>query len=204
MRVLLDEQSCDIEATSISEAIRGAAALAQDRGRLIIEVFVDGQRWDEAQLSSESLCAGSAVEVRCTTADRKALVLRTLGDASEVLTAADELQREAAELIQTDQAAQAKERIAEAVNIWLTVLEAVARSAEALEMDLDTVIGAAGEPLPRIVARLKDRLQTLRTAVQSEDPASISDTLLYELPEVVSEWRELLTDMQDHIEGETT
>ncbi|MDY7108164.1 MAG: hypothetical protein SYC29_05960 [Planctomycetota bacterium] len=204
MRVLLDEQPCDIEAASISEAIRGAAALAQQRGRLIIEVTVDGERWDEAQLSSESLCAGTAGEVHCTTADRKALVLRTLSDASEVLAHADDLQREAAELIQTDQAAQAKERIAEAVNIWLTVLEAVARSAEALEMDLEAGLGESGEPLPRIIERLKERLQTLRDAVQSDDPASISDTLLYELPTVVGEWRELLSDMQQYIERETT
>jgi hypothetical protein len=204
MRVLLDEQPCDIDAASIGEAIRGAAALAEKRGRLIVEVSVDGERWDEAQLGSEQLCGRPAEEVRCMTADRKALVLRTLGDASEVLMQADELQREAAGLIQTDQAAQAKEKIAEAVNIWLTVLEAVARSAEALEMDLNAVIGATGEPLPASIDRLKERLETLRTAVQIDDPAAIADTLLYEMPDVVGEWRERLSDMQDRIQGEAT
>jgi len=201
MRLLLDEQPCEVHAGSIGEAIRSAAALAEDRGRLIIEVIVDGDRWDEEQLASEEACAGVAEEIRCTSASRDELVARTLTDAADALTRADELQREAAELIQTDQAAEAKGMIGRAVNIWLTVLEAVARSAEALQLDLGT-FRVAGEPLPASIERLKERLQSLQAALQMDDSVAVSDTLLYELPDVVTEWREILNDMQDHIQGE--
>ena len=203
MRLLLDEQPCEVQASSIGEAIRGAAALAEHRGRLIVEVIVDGDRWDEGQLGSEEACAGLAEEIRCTSAARDALVARTLADAADALTRADELQREAAELIQADQEAPAKARIGEAVNIWLSVLEAAARSAEAMQLDLDT-FRVAGEPLPESIKRLKERLQSLQAALQTDDPVAISDTLLYELPDVVTEWREILNDMQDHIQGEQT
>lgn len=203
MRLLLDEQPCEVQASSIGEAIRGAAALAEQSGRLIIEVIVDGDHWDEGRLGSEEACAGVAEEIRCTSAARNALVARTLADAADALTRADELQREAAELIQADQEAPGKARIGEAVNIWLSVLEAAARSAEALQLDLDS-FRVAGEPLLESIERLKDRLQSLQAALQTDDSVAISDTLLYELPDVVTEWREILNDMQDHIQGGQT
>ena len=203
MHLLLDERPCEIEAASIGEAIAGAAALAEDRGRVIVEVTVDGDLWNEGQLTSVELCGGVAEEIRCVSADLKTLVCRTLADAADALVRADELQREAAELIQADQHPPAMERLGDALGIWLTVHEAVVKSAEALELDLDAIRVADG-PLRDCIDRLKGQLQALHGALQTHDQVAISDTLLYELPEVVADWREALDAVQSHVQGEQT
>jgi hypothetical protein len=93
------------------------------------------------------------------------------------------------------------ERLGDALGIWLTVHEAVVKSAEALELDLDA-IRVAGGPLRDCIDRLKGQLRALHDALQAHDQAAISDTLLYELPEVVADWREALDAVQTHVQGE--
>ena len=47
MRVLLDDIPCDVTATTVSQAIEAAAVVANNKGRLIVEVSVDGSQWTE-------------------------------------------------------------------------------------------------------------------------------------------------------------
>ena len=72
---------------------------------------------------------------------------------------ADELQREAAELIQADRHPPAMEKLGDALGIWLTVHEAVVKSAEALELDLDAIRVADG-PLRACIDRLPPHFRT--------------------------------------------
>ncbi len=51
MQILIDDLPCDLDANTVGEAIEGAADLARDRGRLIVDVTVDGARWTQADLA---------------------------------------------------------------------------------------------------------------------------------------------------------
>jgi hypothetical protein len=201
MRVTLDEQPCAIDAESIGDAIGSAAALAEERGRVIVEVIVDGNSWDQDQLGSSELRAGRADHLDLVTADLGELVHETLRDAAAALDDADRLQREAAELLQSDQAQIAMVRLGEAFGIWQSVQQAVAICGDALQVDL-TALKVADNPLQQSVVRLDEQLQSLRTALENKDMVSLADMLLYELPEVVAEWREVLDTLQQC--GETT
>ena len=103
MQVLLDENVCDVAAATVEEAITACADLVEAQGRMIVDVQVDGTRWSEEQLESPQRQSTTAQVVELTSADPAQLVLQTFEDAAEALTNADELQHEAAELLQSDQ-----------------------------------------------------------------------------------------------------
>ncbi len=200
MRVLLDEVVCDVTPQSVAEAIAAGAALAQDRGRTIADVFVDGTRWTDDRLAGPEV-ANAAEEVLLVTSDPAVLVSQTLADAAEALVDADTLQREAAELMQADQHVAAMDRLQQAIAIWQAVQQAVVKGSQLVHLDLEQ-IEVNGTTLRAAVDRLSERLRMMRSALAANDPVGLSDTLLYEMPEVVAEWRELLTHVQAQVGGE--
>ena len=200
MRVLLDEVVCDVTPQSVAEAIAAGAALAQDRGRTIADVFVDGTRWTDDRLAGPEV-ANAAEEVLLVTSDPAVLVSQTLADAAEALVDADTLQREAAELMQADQHVAAMDRLQQAIAIWQAVQQAVVKGSQLVHLDLEQ-IEVNGTTLRAAVDRLSERLRMMRSALAANDPVGLSDTLLYEMPEVVGEWRELLTYVQAQVGGE--
>jgi hypothetical protein len=200
MRVLLDDNPCSLEATSLEAAISAAAALAGEYGRLIVEVVVDGKTWSEADLEAASEHRAAVEELRLTTAEPRALVVQTLEDASGALLTADELQREAAELIDADNMDKAMERLGHAFQIWGDVQQSVLMSAQVLAIDpRGATVG--GRPLEQAIEQLIEQLREMGRVLKSRDPVGISDALLYEFPEVVQEWRAMLHELRENIQS---
>ncbi len=198
MQVLLDDIPCNVQARTVGEAIEGGADLARDRGRLIVDVTVDGSNLSEADLASAQHQSRTAQVVRLTSADPVELVRQTLGDACEALTEAAELQREAAQLLQSDQHTVSMDKLTEAITIWLCVQEAVIKSAQLIGLDLDAA-GSGDQGLPDAIRRLKERLEAVHRALQDRDEISLADTLLYEFPQVIEQWQRLLGELQGRV-----
>lgn len=195
MRVLIDDHDSGIDVRTVGEAIAAGATLVEPRGRLIVEVVVDGDRWPDDRLASPQWVGRAADEVSLVSADLVALVRETFGDAAQSLLQAAALQTEAAELIQTDQIEPAMERLASALTIWSAVHQAVEIGVHAAGLDLDRV-KVGDRDAASIIGELQERLGVVRSALQQGDPIELADTLLYDLPDVVSRWRELLQELQ--------
>ncbi len=198
MQILIDDLPCDLDANTVGEAIEGAADLARDRGRLIVDVTVDGNRWTEADLASTGRQAQTAQVIRFASAEPTELVRQTFTDAGNALTDADELQREAAELLQSDKVAVAMDKLGEAISIWLCVQKAIVSGAQLMGLDLDTVT-VGGKPLAEAIRRLTERLGDVRNGLKKGNVIELADTLLYEFPPIVEEWRGLLAELQERI-----
>ncbi|UCD73862.1 MAG: hypothetical protein JSV91_08685 [Phycisphaerales bacterium] len=194
MRVFLDQQLCEIEAGTVGEAVVAGAAAAEKQGRMVVEVTVDGSRWTDEQIASAGNSPLAAEEVRLQTAVPARLVAQVLKDAGAVLAEAESLQREAAEFIESDQRKEAMERLNEALTIWVNVQQAVAMSAEIMSWNLDAEEAGPTSPAA-IIAGLNDQLRLIRNALEVEDPIGLSDSLRYDLPEVIGQWRQLLGDL---------
>ena len=136
MRVLIDDHESGIEANTVAEAISAGASIAEDRGRLIVEVVVDGTRLSEQQLDAPQCLELAADEVVLASADRREVICQVFHDAAMALDQVDDLQREAAELIQQDEAGPAMERLAEALTIWSSVQQAVELGTRTAPVDL--------------------------------------------------------------------
>ncbi len=198
MQILIDDLPCDMDANTVGEAIEGAADFARDRGRLIVEVTVDGALWTQADLASTRRHVQTAEIVRFSSAEPIELVRHTFADAVDALTDADELQRQAAELLQSDKGTVAMDKLGEAVSIWLCVQEAIVSGTQLVGLDLETVT-IGGKPLPEAIRRLTDRLNAVRSGLKEHNAIELADTLLYEFPPIVEEWRRLLTELQERI-----
>ena len=199
MQILLDSDPCEMKAQTVGEAIAAAAALAQTQGRLIIDVIVDGLRWSEQQLDSAEQNDTTAETVEFITAEPKELVLQTFEDAADALSDADALQKEAAELLQSDQSIICMDKLAEALSIWLTVQQAIVKGSQVVELQLDN-ISVKKVPITESIARLNENLQLLRSALQQDDQVAVADALLYEFPDIINEWRTILEHLQSLVE----
>jgi hypothetical protein len=194
MRVLLDDSPCDVEARYAGEAIAAAAAMADRVGRLVVDVMVDGLAWSPERLEGLGTDRTLAQEVRLVTSSARDLARAALADASEALSSADELQREAAELLEAGRQPAAMQRLGEAITIWTRVQRAVALSVEVMSLEFGAM-EVEGVPAAELIQSLGQRLRLLRSALAADDHVGLADTLLYELPEVVQSWRDLLAEM---------
>ncbi len=198
MQILIDEVPCNVDAGTVGEAIESASELARNRGRLIVDVTVDGRRLTEADLASSRRHDEAAEIIRFTSADPVEIVTHAFEDAQDALTEADELQREAAELLQSDQHTVSMDKLNEAVSIWLSVQEAIVKGAQVVGLDLDTV-HVDGTPFQEVIHRLNGCLKIIRRGLQDRDEIALADTLLYEFPQIVEQWRGLLRELRARI-----
>lgn len=199
MRILLDGHPLEnITAESVKEAIDVAANVTRESGRMIVEVIVDGQKWNDEQIQVELEGSSIADEVRFNSADTRQLVSSAFQDSIDALAEADNYQRAAAELIQADKTPEAMEKLNDALLIWQSVQKAVMIGVEIADLDitddndLETSITGA-------IERLNQQLTTVKEGLKTDDPIGISDTLLYDLPEVVQEWRSLLHELSERV-----
>ncbi len=199
MQILLDDIPCNVVARTVGEAIEGGADLARDRGRLIVDVTVDGSKLSEADLASAQQQTRTAQIVRLVSADPVELVRQTLTDAREALSDADGLQREAAELLQSGQRTVSMDKLTEAISIWLSVQEAIIKGSQLIGLDLDAKPADGQEDLFDAIRRLRERLDAVRRALQDRDEIGLADTLLYEFPQVNEQWQRLLGDLQGRL-----
>ena len=199
MQILLDDIPCHVQAQTVGEAIEGGAEVARDRGRLIVDVTVDGSRLSETDIESVRQQTRTAQIVRLVSADPVELVRQTLNDAREALSEADGLQREAAELLQSDQRTVSMDKLTEAISIWLCVQEAVIKGTQLIGLDLDAEPADGEEDLPDAIRRLREQLDAVRRGLQDKDEIGLADTLLYEFPQVIEQWQRLLGDLQGRL-----
>ncbi len=192
MQVLLDDIESDVKARTVGDAIDAVAVLARNRGRLVVDVFVDGARWNEQRIASPERQTAVADVVRLISAEPAELVCQTLADA-------DELQQEAARLLQSDQHTISMDKLNEAISIWLSVQQAIVKGSQLVGLDLDEIV-VHDSPISASILRLNEQLKVVRSSLAGRDQIGLADTLLYEFPEVVQEWRDILDVLQRRID----
>ncbi|MBY0307177.1 MAG: hypothetical protein K2Q09_00400, partial [Phycisphaerales bacterium] len=74
MRAYLDDTALDTSCHSIAEAIGAARTAARSRGRVVVDVLVDGERLDEEALDAPSTAPAGDIELKCLSADPRKLV----------------------------------------------------------------------------------------------------------------------------------
>jgi hypothetical protein len=68
------------------------------------------------------------------------------------------------------------------------------KGARLIGLDLDS-IAAGGRPLAESIGELNSRLGMMRNALGDRDVIGLADTLLYEMPPIVAEWRLVLEEL---------
>jgi len=194
MRILLDDRETTLRADTVGVALQEAATLAGQTGRMIVEIEVDGIAWCEEDLARPEHTARGATEVRLSTAHPAELLRDTFAHATEAVLNAEEIQRAAAKLMQSNREGEGLQKLLEALAVWGSVQTAVSRGLELGVLTRDDV-RAAGIDLDGAVAVLDAQLRALRTAMQSRDTTAVSDCLMYEFPATTKRFAETLAAM---------
>lgn len=195
MRMYLDNEPCTGEASTVGDAIAVCSAAAQEQGRCVVEVIVDGSALTNEQLGHEDLVSATAGEVRMISAEPTELVCQTLADSAAALEEARTLQDDAAALLQSGDSEDAMDRLGEAFSIWISVQQAVMQGSQLVGLDLDAC-SVAGKPLLEYITALTTQLEAIQEQLENDDLVGVADTLLYDLPQVVEQWRQMLESLQ--------
>ena len=174
----IDDQSVSLAGPSLKKLLdaareRLASADPNDpnskAGRVVVEILLDGQKLDPDTLAARGDEDMSDHEVRLMTADPRRLAVDTLEQVRGRLADAATAQREAAKLLQQDQAQAGYERVGESVAGWLQVQQAVLHTAMLLGISLDDLkIGDV--PAHTITQNSLEQLQTVKEHLQAPRP----------------------------------
>ncbi|MEM9418683.1 MAG: hypothetical protein AAGA25_06440 [Planctomycetota bacterium] len=195
MQVILDEQTVELDGPSLGELLHAARKrLADDSGRVVVEIAIDGRRLDDQQITDRQSEDVSDLSVAFTSADPKALAVETLEQVRTRLTDAEDDQKEAADLLQRDQKQNALQKVGSSIEAWLQVQQAVLQSTVLLGINLDD-LSVDGEPAHALTTQAVERLNDVKEFIQADDTVALADSLEYEWPETTAKWHTLIDEL---------
>ncbi len=200
MRIVLDDRETTLLADTVGVALKEAATLAGKSGRMIVEIEVDGIAWCEEDLASPEHAKRQASEIRLASAHPAELLRDTLTHATEAVLNAEQIQRDAAKLLQANRESEGMQQLLEALSIWNAVQSAVSQGFDLRVLTRDEA-RAAGIDFDGAVSELDARLRSLRDAMQSKDTTAVSDCLMYEFPATARRFAEALAALALAVSG---
>jgi len=200
MAVYLDDQAAQFDGETLGAVLGAAQADLDARGRIVVEVRVDGESLTGSQLDERWEQAVADHEVKLYTADPASVAIEPLEQVRDRLGEAQTLQADAADLLQQDRGAEAFAKVAEAMSVWQQAQQAVSKSAQLLRLDLDNLT-VEGRSVPELTDQTLAQLQELKGLLEGGDPVGLADALAYEWPEVTRRWEVLIGEIITTIES---
>jgi hypothetical protein len=198
MQVFLDGQRLNLERPTMASALRAGSDEAEKRGRVVVEVYVDGTMVSDTILSDPPDQA-LGDEMRLVSVEPKMLVRETLLDAADALDKAQQEQTDAAEEIQCGRVEAAMPLLQNAVQKWQAVRDALEKSASLWDIPLSSEVSGVSGPrsLNDVVDALAASLTDIRRCLEAEDWSGLADHLAYDMADQVRSWQGMLRSLAE-------
>ncbi|MEC8734642.1 MAG: hypothetical protein VXX86_06680, partial [Planctomycetota bacterium] len=186
-------------ADSIGAAMELGMDQARDRGRVVVQIDVDGRPIAMEQLRDEGFLSEGAELVEVTSLTEREMLLAALELGRNAIEVSQVHFTRSAELIQAGDRPAALAELGTGIELWRTVEGTVFRDAvpkvplASLEARLETHL-----------AELRTALETMSTAVGTGDLVALSDALMYEFPRTSATWTEFLGECMRSVEEQGT
>jgi len=180
------------------ELLAAATDQLAPEGRVVVEVRIDGEAITGPALDEDKPTAADS-DIRVYSARPNDLVVGVLEDVRGQLAKSQEMQQQAAELLQQDDPAKAMTLIQDSINGWLQAQQAVGQSAQLLQLDL-AAIKVDDQPVLDRMNELIAQLTELKDAVVANDFVTLADALQYEWPEITERWDAAIGAIVRHVE----
>lgn len=198
MNVLLDDTPIEVEDQTLAAAMSAGVELAQQSGRAVVEVLVDGQavRGDELIDASTEPIPGARVEL--FTADPVELVQQSLRDAAAALESSRSSHTDIAGQLQSGaDTAEALSQLSGTLSVWQGVQDVLARGyalvgRDPASLDLPESV-AGGKTVNTLITELGEQLREVRRSLEDHDLAALADTVGYELEPLAGVWAGVLS-----------
>ena len=199
MRILLDGTECAGAADSVGAAVGLGMDEARDRGRVVVQIDVDGRTLAIEQLHDAGFLSGGAEVVEVTSLTEREMLLAALELGRNAIEVSQGHFTRSAELIQAGDQATALVELGNGIELWRTIEETVFRDAVP-RVPLASLEARLGTHL----AELRTALETMSTAVGTGDLVALSDALMYEFPRTSATWTEFLGECMRSVEKHGT
>lgn len=198
MRVLLDGATILQHAGTLGEALDAAREAAERRGRVVVEVMLDGAPASGDDLSNAEALSrpATAKEASLVSAEPRDLVASTFEDAAAAMSDLRDTQRELALKIQQGRTGEATGALGEVFEVWEAARQALEQGAEMASIDLGSD-GAAAD----MIAGLTERLREVVRAVEAKDWSALADELEYDLAEQADRWAGKFAELSASLRG---
>ncbi len=193
MRVILDGQCVVEQADSLKDALEAASDRADELGRLILEVNADGEPLPPQSLETPEEHSGAIDELALVSADPQAFALNILHESADAVDQTLKLQVDAADKMEQGEPKDAFEALSAGLSMWDMVQQAIARTRE-IAPPADAQVAARVDDH---ITQLRDQLLAVRNSIESQDWASLCDTLRFDLAELGASWSSLLREWAD-------
>ena len=198
MPIHIDDQPSTLTAGSMRELLATVSESLASTGRVVIEVKVDGESITGPALDDDQPTAASS-DIRVYSAKPGDLVVGILDEVRTQLAASQQMQQEAADLLQQDDPAKAMDLVKQSIDGWLQAQQAVGQSAQLLQLDLQAIT-VDDQPVMDRMNELITSLTELKDIVVANDFVALADALQYEWPEITERWDAALGAIVKHVE----
>jgi hypothetical protein len=199
MDVFLDNDVFNAPGNTLAEILVAAKKTVDPRGRLIVEVRLDGRTLEESEMHRIAHQPLEGDELQVITANPRELSIAILHGVAGALHDARQEQRLAAEAFAADDTSTALSHVKNALTVWQQAQQAVQQSAQLLKLPLDK-LSVDGKTVPQIIDDLVNRLSTVRQQLMSSDWVGLSDSMAYELDTAAEIWSGMLQMFREHVE----
>lgn len=201
MRAYLDDRPLELDGQSLTAAVVAGKRAADERGRLIIEVWADGEPAPASDLSEPPATEPYAGEVRFVSVEPREVVASALEEAAQNLTLAAEPQSRAAEALARGEMGEAMQDVGLCLQAWESARKAVHDGSAVLGVAPAALTGdpASGAACAKAIDDLLRALREVQRAMTEKDIASLSDALAYDLGELGETWVGLLQEMASSV-----
>lgn len=194
MKVYLDDEPMELDTPSLRDAFSSAVELAGTRGRVIVDVLIDGTPVPGDLIADPPDEPMAGDELRFTSAEPQAMVRETLMDAVDALDQVCGQQRSAGDLVMAGRVEAVPEALEQILGIWQAVVLAVQRSTELLGLDLDS-LEFGGLPVRDQIKAMGGHLSEMIRAVDQRDWSALGDALSFDLCEQAERWQGMLGEL---------
>jgi len=190
MKATLDGHPLSIDRPSLAAALHAGVTSAREQGRIIVEVFLDGQPVQGDALGEPSDETLDAQLVEMTSTDPTSLVRITLFDAADAMDSSQDEHAACAEMIHRGDIGAAMGALGELLSTWQAVREAIAHGGAAIGQPLSEF--ASGGTLDERTEALSKQLDDLKRAVGDDDLSTVADLLEDDLRAEAGLWADTL------------
>ena len=193
MKAFLDDREINAGMPTLADVLTEGASMAEQAGRIIVEVTIDGEDVPGDQLESPSREDLGDAEVRLVSADPGSLASQALRDAAAQLTQTRDRQARCAALVQVGKIAEAMSMMEACLNDW--------QAARTVVDSVTQLTSVTAESAEDTIEDLAAKLDELKSALTGQDWATVADLLAYDLDEQITSWTAMLDEMRARLEG---
>jgi 3-dehydroquinate dehydratase len=199
MPIYLDDQPVQLSGDDLASVLDSAADQLRESGRIVVEVKLDGELLVDEHLERRRHDAVGDAELRLYSADPRDLSRTTLEAVLGQLDTVAQRQREAADLISSDQQSEAMTALTQAIEGWQQSQQVVIQTASLTATDLST-LDVDGASALAVIEQVVAMLKTVRDTIEARDLVGLADTLAYEGPALIEQWQKLVTALIERID----